>query len=209
MARPGVGGGAGDSVIADNSIAYTGAPLVDGKSLLTAAFDASGKSITDVVLLHPGRAKPIEPLFATPFNEGWGVPSPDNKWVAFTSDQTGRLEVYVHRLGSEGTLTQISQDGGSEPMWSPDQRELYYRRPTGGKVEFMAAAVRLAGEVEVTKRTVLFDGSDYEPAQPHANYDVSPDGKSFVMVKRSPSSHIVVIQNLRALVQRSRSQTPR
>jgi serine/threonine-protein kinase len=207
--RPGIGGGTGDSVIADNSLAYTGAPLADGKSLVTEAFDVSGKSITDVVLVHPGQAKPIEPLFATPFNEGWGVPSPDNKWVAFTSDQTGRLEVYVHPLGTEGTLTQISQDGGSEPMWSLDQRELFYRRPSGGTVEFMAAGVRLGREVEVIKRTVLFDASDYEPSQPHANYDVSPDGKSFVMIKRSPSSHIVIIQNLRALVRRSRSQPPR
>jgi serine/threonine-protein kinase len=207
--RPGIGGGTPDSVIADATLAYTGVPLADGKTLVADGADVRGKSGSDVVILHPGQAKPIEPLFATPFNEGWAAPSPDNKWVAFTSDQTGRWEVYIHPLSSEGTLTQVSQDGGSEPMWSPDGRELFYRRPSGGRVEFMAAAVQLSPEVVITKRTELFDASDYEPAQPHANYDVSPDGKSFVMLKRSPSSHIVVIQNLAELMRRSRNQTAR
>ena len=57
--------------------------------------------------------------------------------------------------------------------------------------------------------TTLFDASDYEPTQPHANYDVAPDGKSFVMLRRSPSSHIVVIQNLPELIRRSQRQGSR
>ena len=207
--RPGIGGGTPDSIVADALLGYTGVPLADGKTLVTDGADVRGKSGSDVVILHPGQANPIEALFATPFNEGWAVPSPDNKWVAFTSDQTGRWEVYIHPLSAEGTLTQVSQDGGSEPMWSPDGRELFYRRPSGGKVAFMVAGVQLSPEVVITKRTELFDASDYEPAQPHANYDVSPDGKSFVMLKRSPSSYIVVIQNLLELVRRSRGTAPR
>jgi hypothetical protein len=55
----------------------------------------------------------------------------------------------------------------------------------------------------VLKRTQLFDASDYDPAQPHANYDVAPDGRSFVLLRRSPSSHIMVIQNVQELVRRA------
>jgi eukaryotic-like serine/threonine-protein kinase len=207
--RTGIAGGTSDSLFANSSLAYTGIPLGDGKTLVTSGADVRGKSASDVVLVHPGQANALEPLFATPFNEGWAAPSPDGKWVAFTSDQTGRQEVYIHPLSVEGALTQVSLDGGSEPVWSRDGKELFYRRWSGARVELMSAAIQPGPEIMVTRRTTLFDASDYEPAQPHANYDVSPDGKSFVMLKRSPSSHIVIIQNVRELVRRSRVTAPR
>ncbi len=200
---PGLGGGKSDSLVAHESLAYTGTPLADGKTLVLDGTDMNGTSGGDVALVHLGTPKPIELLFATPFNEAYAVPSPDGKWAAFTSDQTGHQEVYVHPLSKEGTLTQISLDGGSEPVWDHSGRELFYRRPNGGKVELVAAELKLGAEVQVLKRTTLFDASDYEPAQPHANYDVSSDGRTFAMLKRSPSSHLVVIQHVAELVRRS------
>jgi hypothetical protein len=200
---PGLGGGKSDSLLANEALSYTGTPLSDGKTLVIDGTDLNGTSGGDVALVHVGAPAPLELLFATPFNEGYVVPSPDGKWLAFTSDQTGHQEVYVHPLSKEGSLTQVSLDGGSEPMWSRNSKELFYRRPNGGKVELVAAEVDFGSDVQVRKRTTLFDASDYEPAQPHANYDVSPDGKSFVMLKRSPSSHLVVIQNVAELVRRS------
>jgi Tol biopolymer transport system component len=148
----------------------------------------------------------MEPLFATSFDEGWAVASPDEKWLAFTSEETGKQEVYVSPLSGDGFKVQVSVDGGSEPVWAPSGRELFYRRPTGGQVQFMAAEVQPGAELRVLKRTMLFDASDYEPAQPHANYDVAPDGKAFVMLRRAPSSHIVVIQNLPALMRKAQRQ---
>ena len=73
----------------------------------------------------------------------------------------------------------------------------------------MVAELQLVPEARVLKRTLLFDASDYEPAQPHANYDVAPDGQSFVMLRRSPSSHIVVIQNVQELVRRAQGSGQR
>ena len=153
-------------------------------------------------MIHPGRAA-LEPVQATAFNEGWAAPSPDGKWLAFVSDQTGQPEVYVRALAAEGALTQISLEGGSEPLWSSDGRRLYYHRTTGSRnIQLVEAALRLEPAVQVTSRTDLFDVSDYDAAQPYANYDVAPDGQSFVMIRRRFASYIVVIQNLPELVRR-------
>jgi tRNA A-37 threonylcarbamoyl transferase component Bud32 len=206
--RPG-GGGTPDSLVVNGSIGATGAALRAGTVLLSTATDLNGRSGTDVALVHLGPPSRIEALFASPFDEGWAVPSPNEQWVAFTSDETGRQEVYVHPLSLEGTRVQISVDGGSEPVWARNGRELFYRRPTAGQVRMMVAELALSPEPRVVKRSDLFDASDFEPAQPHANYDVAPDGQSFVMLRRSPSSHIVVIQNLPELMRRSQRQGTR
>jgi len=206
--RPG-GGGRPDSVFAHQSNGYTGIPVGAGDTLLTVGTDLSGRSGTDIALIHLGPPARIEPLFSSPFDEGWPVPSPDGKWIAFTSDETGRQEVYVHPMSLEGLKVQVSIDGGSEPMWARNGRELFYRRPTGGTAHLMVADLQLVPGARVLKRTRLFDASEYEPAQPHANYDVAPDGQSFVMLRRNPATHIVVIQNVQELVRRAQgARTP-
>jgi serine/threonine-protein kinase len=206
--RPG-GGGKPDSLFANPFNGYSGVPIGGGDTLITTGTDLNGTSGPDVALIHLGPPARIEPLFATPYNEGWPAPSPDGKWLAFTSDETGRQEVYIHPLSRDGLKVQVSVDGGSEPVWSPNGRELFYRRPSGGSAFLTAAAMQLGDEARVLGRTTLFDVSEYEPAQPHANYDVTPDGKSFVLLKRSPSSHLVVIQHVQELVRRAQQPQSR
>jgi serine/threonine-protein kinase len=202
--RPG-GGGKSDSLFADPFNGYTGIPIGGGDTLVTTGTDLNGMSGPDVALIHLGPPARIEPLFATPFTEGWPAPSPDGKWLAYTSDETGRQEIYIHPLSREGLKVQVSIDGGSEPVWSPNGRELFYRRPSGGSAFLTAAAMQLGEEARVLGRTTLFDVSEYEPAQPHPNYDVTPDGESFVMLRRSPSSHLMVIQHVQELVRRAQA----
>jgi hypothetical protein len=67
----------------------------------------------------------------------------------------------------------------------------------------MVAHLRLAPEIEVTARRALFPVSDIVGATPHVNYDISPDGRTFVMVRRSPATRIMVLQNLPQLVRAS------
>ena len=206
--RPG-GGGKSDSVFAHRANGYTGIPIGTGDTLLTVATDMNGRSGTDVALIHVGPPGRIEPLFASPFDEGWAMPSPDGKWLAYASDESGRQEVYLHPMSLEGLKVQVSIDGGNEPVWARNGRELFYRRPTGGSAHLMVADLQLGAEARVLKRTMLFDASEYEPSQPHASYDVAPDGQSFVMLRRSPSTHIMVIQNVQELVRRAqRARTP-
>ncbi len=199
--RPGVGGS--DSIFASSKLAYTGIWLPDGKTMVTAATDLHPGSGGDIAFLRPGAPQPLEPIAATPFTEGWPAVSPDGKLLAFASDQSGRLEVYVRPLSGTGSQVQVSLDGGNEPVWGPNGKELFYRRAAGMQVDLVAATVQTAPEFRVLERKTLFPATEFDPAQPHSNYDISPDGKSFAMVRRNPSSHLVVIQNLPELMRRS------
>ena len=89
-------------------------------------------------------------------------------------------------------------------MWSPDGRELFYRGEVDGEPRMVVASVQTAPAFSVTARRPLFSVADMVTATPHRNYDISPDGKTLVMVQRSPATRIMVIQNLPALVARLR-----
>jgi hypothetical protein len=152
-----------------------------------------------------GGRGPIEPLVASRLTESYPALSPDERWLAFVSDQSGRPEVYVRPLGTEGEQVQVSLAGGSEPLWGPDGRELFYRSP--GELEapqLLAATVRTMPEFAVTSRRALFPITEIDGSNPHTGYDVSPDGRTFAMVRRSPATRIMVIQNLPGLVRRLR-----
>jgi hypothetical protein len=104
------------------------------------------------------------------------------------------VEVYLRSLSDEGGRVQISRDGGQEPAWSRDGRELFYVETGGGGSRMIAAAVETQPGLRVVSRTPLFDASDYERAAPHANYDVHPDGR-FLMIRRAAASEVVIVQN--------------
>src|SRR6202030_1842180 len=63
----------------------------------------------------------------TPFNETAPRFSPDGRWLAYSSDESGRREIYVQPYPGPGGKRQISTEGGTEPVWNPDGRELFYR----------------------------------------------------------------------------------
>ena len=96
----------------------------------------------------------------------------------------------------------VSLEGGSEPVWGPNGRELFYRETTPTDPYLVAVGIATTPELAVTGRKRLFPIGDIVATGPHANYDIAPDGKTFVMVRRSPAARIMVIQNLPALVRR-------
>jgi serine/threonine-protein kinase len=198
--RPGSGAPA-ESLLADAQLTFSGVWLPDGSGLVATATNTRPGSGSDIVLIRGGGRGPVEPLVSTPFLEQYPVVSPDGRWLAFVSNQSGREEVYVRAVEGDGDLLQVSAAGGSEPVWAPDGRELFYLS-TEGQVDMMAATIRTSPALEVTARRVLFSTTDYVSTTPHANYDVSPDGRTFVMVRRSPATRIMIIQNLPELVRR-------
>jgi serine/threonine-protein kinase len=105
--------------------------------------------------------------------------SPDGRWMAYNSDESGRFEVYVRPYPGPGGRWQVSLDGGTEPVWSPTGREIFYR--DGDRM--MAAAVQTVGAFEVGARTQLFEGSYHTTGQQITGYDVTRDGKTFVMLQ--------------------------
>jgi eukaryotic-like serine/threonine-protein kinase len=135
----------------------------------------------------------LVPWLTTPANETAPALSPDGRWLAYVSDESGRAEVYVRAFPESGARYQISDAGGAEPAWSPRGGELFYRSgPT-----MVAAEVTAGAEVRVIRRTALFSDGSYVDDVSHAAYDVMPDGLGFVMVRRpDPGNALMVTLNL-------------
>jgi serine/threonine-protein kinase len=193
-----------ESLLASANVSYTGQWLPDGSALVTTATGLRPNSLLDLAIVRNAGRGPIEPLAASQFSEQYVAVAPDGRWIAYASNQSGVDQVYLRRLAGDGDVVQVSLDGGNEPVWSRDGRSLFYRGQSGGQVEMFEAVLRLAPEPSVVSRRALFSTADFVGTQPHANYDVMPDGRGFVMVRRSPATRIMVIQNLAALVERLR-----
>jgi len=133
------------------------------------------------VLALEGERKPME-FLATRFNERNPVFSPDGRWIALTSNQSGQDEIYVKSYSDQGGTIQISIDGGGEPMWAPDGKELFYRNGD----QMMVVSVVTAPTFQAQTPRLLFEGSyKYDPGGLVSNYDISLDGQQFMMVKET------------------------
>ncbi len=197
-----------DSIISTPAVAYTGDWLPDRSALVTVGNSLVGDSRGDIAIVRNGGRGPVEPLVATRFEERFPTVSPDGRWLAYASDQSGTSDVYVRPLDRDGDEIRVSLAGGSEPMWGPDGRELFYREPVTNAVMLTAATLTFSPALAVTARRQLFDVTQMSTTAPHSNYDVSPDGRTFAMVRQNPATRIMVIQNLPALVrQMERGET--
>ncbi len=203
-----------ETLLVSPLLAYTGRWLPDGSALVTTAADlrqipnrpdsSVGGGGTDAAIIRNAGKGPLEPLVASRFDEQFVGVSPDGRWISFVSNQSGREEVYVRDLAGERDQVLVSADGGNEPVWSPDGRELFYRETEQEDPYLVAAGIATSPALTVTGRKRLFPIGDIAGTNPHANYDISPDGKTFVMVRRSPAARVMVIQNLPALLGRMR-----
>ena len=145
-------------------------------------------------------ASPLQPLVQTPFQEVTGVLSPDDKWLAYGSDESGTFEIYVRPFPNVNAgRAQVSRGGGAQPVWSRDGRELFFFAHTGELmgVEIGTGPTWTAGSPrQVAPRGYL--RGNFAAA---STYDISPDGKRFLMIKRVESTPednpltLVVVQN--------------
>jgi Tol biopolymer transport system component len=168
---------------------YEGVVSPDGRWLVFQV-DDGGANQADVMVQGLRGDTASRPISATKFVEAQPRLSPDGRWIAFVTDASGASQVVVQPFPGPGGQVQVSDDGGSEPVWARDGRRLFYR---DGR-HLIAASVRTTPTFAVTGRTALF-ADDYVFAQaPHANYDVSLDGSRFLMVKSTdePSLYVVV-----------------
>jgi len=118
-------------------------------------------------------------LFARRPAGSGGVPA----WIAYTSDETGRRQVYVQRYPAGTNRIEVSNGGGSQPRWSPDGKELFY--VTGDAV----VAVSFHPDGSLGEPRGLFDRSNfYLTGYRFEGYSVSPDGKRFLMIRRDEGS---------------------
>ena len=202
---PAGAGAAAPILIAENvNLGFTGYWLDDGATMLTVGSGLAGESGLDVARLRMNEGSPeLEPLVATPFQDEFPTASPDGTLLAFVSDQGEERQVYLRPLNGDGDQIQVSVEGGSEPAWNPNGRELFYRQTADGQTVLMAARIETEPRLRIAGRTPLFSVAEMVASNPHRNYDVSPDGQTFVMVQRSPATRIMVIQRLPEFVRRA------
>jgi len=135
-------------------------------------------------------------LIASDFDEVAPALSADSRWLAYVSNRGGQANVYVRPFPTVDTETLVSVNGGTEPVWSRTQSELYYRNGNG---EMVAVPVLPGPEFETGPQQVLFSVSAYRSDFFHAAYDVTADGQRFVMIRVSESGsfdeELVVVEN--------------
>ena len=154
----------------------------------------TGRDIWVLPLADPsagsGQDRKAQPFLRTRFDEAVPRFSPDGRWLVYISDESGRYEIYVQPYPGPGGKWQISTEGGTEPVWNPNGRELFYR--SGDKM--MAVDITTQPGFSAGTPRMLFEGR-YDPAPfPIANYDVSPDGERFLMLKPSESAEAAPTQ---------------
>jgi eukaryotic-like serine/threonine-protein kinase len=148
----------------------------DGKVILVS--EQYRATLGDIFAVSPREGAIPAPVVSTRFDEGGGVFSPDAHWFAYRSSESGRSEIYVQPYPPTGRKWLVSLDGGSNPVWRRDGKELFYRN--GNRM--MSVSLDLGSEFNASKPRVLFRG-DFEP-----DFDVTPDGQRFIMVKRPPQA---------------------
>ena len=185
---PADGSGSREVLLPRDQTSYPNSWSPDGRNLLFHTVEVTGGRLW--VLPRGGEPRP---LVTGPFRESHSAFSPDGKWVAYTSNQSGRDEVYVARFPDLGGKVTVSTDGGAFPRWSHNGRELFYRQGDA----LVAVAVDAGRVFRAEKPHRLFTGH-YSGAGRDAQFDVAPDGQRFVMVKSDDAAttgQIVVVAN--------------
>jgi len=125
----------------------------------------------------PGEPKPF---LNSPFNEQDAAFSPDGRWLAYSSNESGNIEVYVRPFPGPGGKWQISTGGGFFPKWSRSSKELFYRT-TDQKI--MVATYTAAGDSFHADKSQLWSPGQFSARGPYSNFDVHPDSKRFAVLK--------------------------
>jgi len=134
-------------------------------------------AVGDIWSLQMDSTGTPQPLIESPFVEWAPAFSPDGQWVAYTSDEQGQYDVYVQPYPPTGETVQVSTAGGEEPVWSQSSNELFYRNGRKWMAALYATSPTLSFEVP----RVLFEGNYLNIAG--VEYDVSPDGQRFLLLK--------------------------
>ena len=136
------------------------------------------------VLPLTGEGKPF-PFVSTPFSEQQGVFSPDGKWVAYQSDESGRDEIYVRPFPGPGVQIQISSQGGHSPRWRADAKEIYYLSPD---LKMTAVKVTIQGSAMTAETPVTLFQTNIVRATNRQQYDVAGNGQFLILTDLPDSS---------------------
>jgi Tol biopolymer transport system component len=209
MRRPADGSREAEPVAVLDARAYLQAVTPDEKTVLLdyQVVGPSGGKGELMTLSLAGDARP-QPLVTSAFDEYGATWSPDRRWLAYQSDESGRAEIYVRDVSSGGGRWQVSTTGGEEPHWAPDGRALYYRNES----QLMVVAVDTRTTFAPQPPQLLFEGIYNLRSDTGVSYAVAPTGDRFLMVRlteEGAASTLTVVTNWFADLQRLMSSAPR
>jgi serine/threonine protein kinase/Tol biopolymer transport system component len=209
-----------ESAKMQSATSFSGANLAFEQVSPTSDADLWTVSIEGAYADHPKAGAP-EPFLRTSSAEGNAVFSPDGRWLAYTSDESGVSQVYVRPFrpdvpSESGSKTQASTEGGSSPMWSRTERELFY---TSGDRRIMVVSYSTEGDSFLPNKPALW--TQFEVMTPAAtlhmarsSVDLAPDGKRFAVLVPAnaeplkPQTHINVLLNFFDELERRTRKNP-
>ena len=147
--------------------------LPDGSAYLAGV--NAGENNSDLVAISADGGRRV-PFTTSRYDEHSPALSPDGRWLAYVTDETGRRQLYVRSMHGEGR-TLVSEASGEEPVWSRDGRQLLYVEHLGDSTRVLAARLADDSPPRVLARDVVLGYVRYEPVGNHANWDVMPDGR--------------------------------
>jgi serine/threonine-protein kinase len=156
---------------------------------------SGGTNTRDIHAIRPGLDTVAWTVASSPFDDYSPALSPDGRWVAYVSTESGRPEVYVRPFpDADQAKWQVSVDGASEPVWSPRRRRLFYRTRRG---DIAVVGLGSGPSLQVGTPQVLFTSFSTEGESYHATYDVSGDGRRLIMLRqeKGAETNVVLVLN--------------
>jgi serine/threonine-protein kinase len=172
---------------------FPGAWTPDGQAI---AFTSDH---SDIMLARLGPEPRIDPLLATPFAERMPDISPDGRWLAYVSNETGDAEVYVQAFPGLGEKRRVSTEGGIEPAWSRDGRRLIFLSPSAKGHRIVEVDVQAGTTLSLGARRVLFERA-YVPAISTRAYDLTPDAGRFLFQRESYLTETAELDHVRVVL---------
>ena len=202
------GSGTAERLTDTSSVVRVSAVSKDGTRVLFS--EAGAATAMDVMMLELENDQRPQPLIRTPFAEQNAEISPDGRWLAYESNDAGQLQVYVRPFPDvRNERVQVSTGGGGQPHWAQNGQELFYLAPNAA---LMSVRVEHGPRWKSGMPTKLFEGQSYyrgRGASTSRSYDVSADGKRFLLIKeevdRDQSTvpiSLVVVRNWREELKR-------
>lgn len=191
-----VGGGAAEEILIRSKTFVTPTDWSpDGKAIclgISPLFSRVASSTqSDLWIQAMEGERKMSPFVESPYNETDGRFSPDGRWIAYTSDETGRREIYLRPYPGPGTAIKVSTSGGSSPVWRRDGRELFYisdsNRTMSVEIRPANSSVAIGVVRELFARTPIM-----------AEYDVFPDGRRFLInrvIEPSETEPVTIVVN--------------
>jgi serine/threonine protein kinase len=173
--KPANGAGSEELILKEKGVQLPQDWSPDGSEIVYEDYSPARSPQRQLWLLRLAGKRDRSPLLRTSFPTSQGRYSPDGKWLAFVSEETGRPEVSVVAATGQGAVRRVSASGGSLPRWKRDGKELFYLADNG---DLVSVGTQLSGDLRIGSASVLFTANP-----PPRDFDVSPDGRRFLFLE--------------------------